>query len=163
GDPVALEAEMERLTEELSAAEQSLAALELASGALRTADETLRSRFSPQITADTGALLARLTGGKYPSVLLEPDMRLSVREENGTVMRPAAAMSCGAADQMYLALRLAMSRRLLPGDTPLLLDDALVNFDDARTAAALELLREEAKQRQIILFTCRPLSKEKED
>ena len=163
GDPVALEAEMERLTEERSAAEQSLAALELASGALRTADETLRSRFSPQITADTGALLARLTGGKYPSVLLEPDMRLSVREENGTVMRPAAAMSCGAADQMYLALRLAMSRRLLPGDTPLLLDDALVNFDDARTAAALELLREEAKQRQIILFTCRPLSKEKED
>lgn len=163
GDPVALEAEAERLTEELAAAEQSLAALELASGALRTADETLRSRFSPQITADTGALLARLTGGKYPSVLLEPDMRLSVREESGTVMRPAAAMSCGAADQMYLALRLAMSRRLLPGDTPLLLDDALVNFDEARTAAALELLREEAKQRQIILFTCRPLSKEKED
>lgn len=163
GDPVAFEAEAERLTEELAAAEQSLAALELASDALRTADETLRSRFSPQITADTGALLAQLTDGKYPSVLLEPDMRLSVREESGTVMRPAAAMSCGAADQMYLALRLAMSRRLLPGDTPLLLDDALVNFDDARTAAALELLREEAKRRQIILFTCRPLPNRKED
>lgn len=163
GDPVTFEAEEERLTEELAGAERSLAALELATAALKSADETLRSRFSPQITADTGVLLAKLTGGKYPNVLLEPDMRLSVREENGMVMRPAAAMSCGAADQMYLALRLAMSRRLLPGDTPLLLDDALVNFDDDRTAAALQLLREEAEHRQIILFTCRPLRQEKEN
>lgn len=163
GDPVAFEAEEERLTEELTGAERSLAALELATAALKSADETLRSRFSPQITADTGALLAKLTDGKYPNVLLEPDMRLSVREESGMVMRPAAAMSCGAADQMYLALRLAMSRRLLPGDTPLLLDDALVNFDDARAGAALRLLREEAASRQIILFTCRSLPQEKED
>ena len=64
-------------------------------------------------------------------------------------------MSCGTSDQMYLALRLAMSRRLLPPDAPLILDDALVNFDDARAAAALALLRREAGTRQIILFTCR--------
>ncbi len=82
-------------------------------------------------------------------------MRLSVREEGGLVMRPAAAMSCGTADQMYLALRLAMCRRLLPEDAPLLLDDALVNFDDARASAALELLRAEAQKRQVVLFTCR--------
>ena len=37
---------------------------------------------------------------------------------------------------------------------PLVLDDTLVNFDDARAAAALRLLRQEAENRQIILFTC---------
>ena len=37
------------------------------------------------------------------------------------------ATSCGTADQMYLALRLAMCRRLLPPDAPMVLDDALVN------------------------------------
>ena len=81
-------------------------------------------------------------------------MRLSVREEDGVLLRPAAAMSCGTADQMYLALRLAMCRRLLPSDAPLLLDDALVNFDDSRAALALRLLRREAQTRQVIFFSC---------
>jgi uncharacterized protein YhaN len=34
------------------------------------------------------------------------------------------------------------------------LDDALVNFDDERCRNALELLRQMAVNRQIILFTC---------
>ena len=141
-------------------AEEANAAVELASEALRRADETLRARFSPQITAEAGHILAELTENKYPRVLLEPDMHLSVREADGQVMRPAAAMSCGTADQMYLALRLAMCRRLLPPDAPMVLDDALVNFDPARTRAALRVLREEP--RQILLFTCRPLTQEEE-
>lgn len=160
GDAVALEAEAERLAEDLSSAREQSEAVDLALVALRSADETLRSRFSPQITAEAGRLLARLTEEKYPNVLLEPDMRLSVREAEGTVMRPAAAMSCGTADQMYLALRLAMCHRLLRSDAPLILDDALVNFDDARAAAALRLLREEAQDRQVVLFTCRTFTEE---
>lgn len=74
------------------------------------------------------------------------------------LMRPAAAMSCGTADQMYLALRLAMVHRLLPEDAPLILDDALVNFDDDRAASAIRLLTAEAEKRQVILFTCRKFS-----
>lgn len=155
GDPVVLESEAERLREALAQAREQSDAVELALAALQKADEALRSRFAPQITAEAGAILSELTEGKYPRLLLAPDMRLSVREETGTVMRPAAAMSCGTADQMYLALRLAMCHRLLPDDAPLVLDDALVNFDDTRAAAALRVLREEAKNRQVILFTCR--------
>lgn len=74
------------------------------------------------------------------------------------LMRPAAAMSCGTADQMYLSLRLAMVHRLLPEDAPLILDDALVNFDDDRAASAIRLLTAEAEKRQVILFTCRKFS-----
>lgn len=154
GDAVQLEAELEQLREQLDEAQNTDLALDYALSALKKADETLRSRFSPQITAEAGTILAELTGGKYPNVLLEPNMSLSVREDGGTVMRPAAAMSCGTADQMYLALRLAMCRRLLPPDAPLVLDDALVNFDDDRMALALTLLRREAAQRQIIFFSC---------
>lgn len=154
GDAVQLEAELEQLREQLDEARNTDLALDYALSALKKADETLRSRFSPQITAEAGTILAELTGGKYPNVLLEPNMSLSVREDGGTVMRPAAAMSCGTADQMYLALRLAMCRRLLPSDAPLVLDDALVNFDDNRMALALAVLRREATQRQIIFFSC---------
>ncbi len=155
GDPVSMEAELEKLQEELALAQEQAEAIDIALAALKSADETLRSRFSPQITAEAGKILGQLTGNKYPTVLLEPDLRLSVREEGGSVMRPAAAMSCGTADQMYLALRLAMCHQLLPEDAPLILDDALVNFDEIRAAAAIQFLKKEAENRQVILFTCR--------
>lgn len=154
GDAVGLEAEREELDEQLRQAETVCGAIDLALEALHCADDTLRSRFSPRITAEAGRILAELTQEKYADVLLSPDMHLSVRESEGVVMRPAAAMSKGTADQMYLALRLAMCRLLLPPDAPLILDDALASFDDTRAAAALAVLRREAAVRQILLFTC---------
>ena len=155
GSAVELEAQLEHLTEQIAVTQESNDVVDLAMAALKRADETLRSRFSPQITSEAGELLAVLTDGKYPTVLLQPDMGLSVRADDAMVMRPAAAMSCGTADQMYLALRLAMVRRLLPEDAPLILDDTLVNFDDARAALAIRLLKQEAEKRQVILFSCR--------
>lgn len=155
GDSAAMEARVEQLTEAAEATQIQVDAIDIALEALKEADEALRSRFSPQITAEAGKLLAELTGEKYQTLVLAPDLKLSVRETGGAVSRPAAAMSCGTADQMYLALRLAMSHQLLPADTPLVFDDALVNFDETRATAALELLKKEAETRQVILFTCR--------
>ena len=61
--------------------------------------------------------------------------------------------SDGTIDQLYLALRLAVAEELTP-DSPLILDDALVRFDDTRMQAALAILEDMAKARQVILFTC---------
>ena len=65
-------------------------------------------------------------------------------------------LSQGAADQLYLAVRLAICDMVLPRDRacPVLLDDALVNFDDERMAAALDYLLELSERRQVLLFTC---------
>ena len=41
-----------------------------------------------------------------------------------------------------------------PDACPLILDDALLAFDDDRLAEALHLLTELAAKRQVILFTC---------
>lgn len=70
--------------------------------------------------------------------------------------RDAALLSAGTADQLYLATRLAICDLVLPADraVPIVLDDALANFDDERCAAALRWLRQEAERRQILLFTC---------
>lgn len=46
-----------------------------------------------------------------------------------------------------------MAEELTP-DSPLILDDALVRFDDTRMQAALAILEDMAKSRQVILFTC---------
>ena len=64
------------------------------------------------------------------------------------------ALSRGTADQLYLAVRLAVCRLCLPGKPPIVLDDALAAFDDRRMALALDLLRELAGEQQLLLFTC---------
>ena len=38
--------------------------------------------------------------------------------------------------------------------TPIILDDALIRFDDRRLEKAVELLKELGKERQILLFSC---------
>ncbi len=60
-------------------------------------------------------------------------------------------------DLMYLAVRLAVCTLALSEDVlcPLIFDDTLVNLDAERAAQAMKLLDEIAKQRQVILFTCK--------
>jgi uncharacterized protein YhaN len=61
-------------------------------------------------------------------------------------------------DQLYLALRLAVAEELTP-DAPLVLDDAMVRFDDERLAIALNILQGFAQNKQVILFTCQSREK----
>jgi uncharacterized protein YhaN len=89
---------------------------------------------------------------EYRGIRLE-ELNLSVREQKSGLIRPLAALSRGTQAQIWLALRLAMTRLLLPPDTPILLDDALLTFDRQREQAALDALTTE--HRQVILFTCR--------
>ncbi len=64
-------------------------------------------------------------------------------------------MSTGARDQLYLALRLAsLEHRLQSGPKlPFIVDDILIQFDDARAVAALQVLAELSQHTQVILFT----------
>ena len=73
--------------------------------------------------------------------------------------RPVSWRSDGTVDQLYLALRLAVAEALTPG-APVVLDDALIRFDDARLRAAMELLKDLAHDRQVIVFTCREQEKQ---
>ena len=83
-------------------------------------------------------------------------MSLSAREED--TLRTAQWRSDGTVDQLYLALRLAVAEELTK-DAPLVLDDAFVRFDDTRLKAAMEVLRETAETKQVILFTCQSREK----
>ena len=71
--------------------------------------------------------------------------------------RESEYLSAGTLDLMYLAVRLAVCELALPEGEPcpLIIDDALVNLDETRQAQAMELLTQIAKDRQVILFTCR--------
>ena len=81
------------------------------------------------------------------------DFSLRAAAGQEDVLCDAIWRSDGTIDQLYLALRLAVAEELTP-EARLVLDDALVRFDDKRMAAALGILREMAKDKQVICFTC---------
>jgi len=70
---------------------------------------------------------------------------------------PVAGLSDGTRDQLFLALRLAGIEEHLRSPEcepmPLIVDDVLVNFDNARAAATLQCLAELSQQTQVLLFT----------
>ncbi len=153
GDPMELKAKQQQLTQRLEALEEEYDALSTAIAALGKANEHLQKQFSPQLTQLSSAYLSRLTGGAYTRLVLERDLAASLYTADAPASRDSAYFSGGTRDQLYLAVRLAVSRLLAP-EAPLILDDALVRFDDARLTAALQVLQDEAKTRQVLLFTC---------
>ena len=154
GDRMELEALRQQLEARLDLLNQENDALGVALVALRKANETLQTRFSPQLTALTGQYLSQLTGGVYSRVLLDRELNADLYPDQTPACRTSAYFSRGTQDQLYLALRLAVGMLLLGPDVPIILDDALVSFDDDRLRLALNLLRQRAAETQILLFTC---------
>lgn len=156
GDAQELESALCEKRKRLAVLQDEYEAIALAMDALERANTTLQNRFSPALGERAAALFGALTGGKYNKVLLDRAFRALVDEDGASVSRDAALLSQGAADQLYLAVRLAICDLVLPAEKniPLVLDDALINFDDTRCANALELLLRESEKRQILLLTC---------
>ena len=144
-----LETEQNRVRE----LEDTCAALELALDTLRQASAELQRRFAPAISTRAQALFSRLTDGRYDRLSLSEDLSLTAGSTAEATLRSPLWRSDGTSDQLYLALRLALSETLAP-EAPLILDDALVRFDDGRLQTALEVLQELSQTRQVILFTC---------
>lgn len=64
-------------------------------------------------------------------------------------------MSEGTRDQLYFALRLAGLEQYLHKNEPIpfIVDDVLINFDDARSASTLQVLHALSEKTQVIFFT----------
>ena len=154
--PESLQAQRDQCTRRLEALQAEYDAIALAMEALTQANTVLQTRFSPALGAETARIFSALTAGRYDKVLLDRNLSLSAQPAGDAMPRALSLLSQGAGDQLYLAVRLAICRMVLPRDkaAPLILDDALANFDDQRLAAALDWLLEESRSRQILLFTC---------
>ena len=156
GDPMALKCEHAQLLEQRDALERQYAALALAIETLSRADAELQSRFSPQLAQKAADYMDYLTSGRYDELVLARDLSAKARSADDPTPRDTAYLSAGTADLLYLSVRLALCELTCPTDDPcpLVLDDTLVNFDDARARRAMALFREIAQHRQVILFTC---------
>ncbi len=157
GDPLVLSSELKRLEREYSDVSDEYDAIGIALDALKAADTDIQSRFSPRLGQLAAQYMSLMTNGRYEDVLINRDFTAKIRASGDSVARESEYLSAGTLDLMYLAVRLAVCELALPSgeSCPLIIDDALVNLDEQRTQQAIELLKEIAKRRQVILFTCR--------
>ena len=149
-----IDAQLQQRRQQLQQLQGEYDAIALAMTVLDEANTTLQNRFSPALGARAAEIFSKITAGRYQKVLLSRDLSLETDSEGA--QRSVQLLSQGAADQLYLAVRLAICDLVLPEDksVPLILDDALLTFDDDRLHAALDYLLEESEKRQILLFTC---------
>ena len=158
GDTMVLRSELGTMETERALIEQEYEDISLAAETLRSADDELQSRFSPELGRVAAEYMSRVTGGRYSQVLINRDFSAMTRTDADAVAHDSSYLSAGTVDLLYLAVRLAVCKLALPEGEPcpLIIDDALVNLDETRLKQAMELLKEIARERQVILFTCRP-------
>ena len=153
GSREALEDQLHAVSARLKELERTYAALELAQSTLAQASTALQRRFAPAIARQAQEYFSAITGGRYDRLSLDNDLGLHAAAETEDTLTSAQWRSDGTVDQLYLALRLAVSDALTPA-APLVLDDALVRFDDKRLQQAMNLLQQLSSRKQILLFTC---------
>lgn len=160
GDPMVMKTAAENLQQEHDRVQMDYDAIVLALDVLRDADEEVQSEFTPKLGACAAEYMSYMTGGRYDGLFINRDFSVQTGTSEDNMMRRSEYLSAGTYDLMYLAVRLAVCQLALPeGDEcPLILDDPFVNFDEEREKQAIALLREIAKKRQVILFTCRNIS-----
>ncbi len=134
------------------------ARIHFAADILRQAMERYRQHNQDPVLQRAGELFAELTVQSF--VRLEADVDdkdqpvlLGIRPDGKRLT--VDGMSTGTRDQLYLALRLASLERYVERNhvLPFIVDDVIVNYDNLRAKATLEVLAGLASKTQIIFFT----------
>ena len=151
--------EVENNLAELRTAAEQYLRLQVGVDMLRREIEDFRRRNQDPVLTIASQIFSELTLGSFSGLKTDVDDRgepilVGIRDNGGQTVE-VEAMSTGSRDQLYLALRLASLRhRAEKGRAmPFIVDDILINFDDARSAATLQVLAEQGRNNQLILFT----------
>ena len=132
--------------------------LKVAAGLLRQQIEDYRQENQGPLLKLASGYFAKLTLGGFVELVTDFDgsdepILAGLRSNDQRVS--VEGMSSGTRDQLYLALRMAAIEMYIEQAEPMpfIVDDVLIEFDDARSAAALEALLMLAKKTQVLVFT----------
>lgn len=100
--------------------------------------------------------ISSLTLGNYDEGEISDSLEVDIIKKDDTRL-PTRLLSSGTYDSVLIALRFALLDYLFNGDEGLVvLDDCLVNLDPNRRKKSAELIKEYAKNNQVIFTTCDP-------
>lgn len=145
------------LMTQIDEASEKWAVLTLCRTLLKDTRQIYETERQPQVLKHASEFFRRMTGGRWLRVISPLDSGILVESPDGDRVGPEN-LSRGTAEQLYLAMRLALVREysLHVAALPVVLDDIFVNFDPERTRASIDAVRELSATHQVLLFTCHP-------
>ncbi len=156
-DAEAVELEMGRLTQQKKALEQRGEALSIAMATLEEASKELQKKLLPVMNSTFSKTFENLTSQRYQDTRAGDQLNIKLHHPDSDLIVPVSALSNGTIDQLYLALRIAVTETVfsIKERLPLILDEPFAQYDDNRTQNALKLISELGKKQQVIIFTCK--------
>jgi uncharacterized protein YhaN len=159
GGTVAAEAQQSALSLAARIAKEArtYARVRLAGAVLARVVQLYREQHQGPMLKRSAEVFARITCGSFSGLTVDHEedaqVLLGVRPDTSRV--PVAGMSQGTRDQLFLSLRLAAIEQHITGrgPFPVIVDDLLVQFDDERSLATLEVLGELSARTQVLFFT----------
>ncbi|MDH3256606.1 MAG: AAA family ATPase [Nitrospinota bacterium] len=155
-DLVRLQNELQVHKEQLGKGAREWAVYTLALEMLGRAKAQYEKNRQPHVFQAAGRMFSKITGGYYQGVEkpLESD-QFRIVQRNGGFKSPVQ-LSRGTREQLYLSMRFGLiedyETRAEP--LPIVMDDVFVNFDDTRREHVLDILRDFARDRQVIILSC---------
>ncbi len=154
-NPEELRREIMLLQEKADSKKSFCDAADIARVVLEESFYELRRGYGSELEKVTHSIFAQLTDGKYKSINVSDTLDMSVEKLDVFGTRDLDYLSLGTTHQAYLSLRLAIATLISDNcPLPIFLDDSLSQYDDTRTAKAIEFLKDFCAYGQGILFTC---------
>ena len=150
------------LLEQLQEQAREWSRLTIAESLLEKTRHKFERERQPSVIRHAQEFFSTVTGQRYTG-LYAPlgEQTISVTDANGDSRQPSE-LSRGTREQLYLALRFGLIREF--GEhaerLPVVVDEALVNFDPERAHLAAESFAGLSKTNQVLVFTCHPTTAE---
>jgi uncharacterized protein YhaN len=158
GDRTRARARQEAILAAIDEAAADWAVLTLCRTLLEETRKIYESDRQPEVLKKASAFLSRMSSGSWVRVVSRLGTDDIVVESAAGERISPENLSRGTAEQLYLAMRLALveeySRHVEA--LPVILDDIFVNFDPERTRRAIESVSALAGTHQVLMFTCHP-------
>ena len=150
------------LEEQLRENAREWSRLTIAEALLDKTRQKFEQERQPNVIQYAEKFFTGVTGDRYQR-LYAPigEQTVTVTDSTGASKQPGE-LSRGTREQLYLALRFGLIREF--GEhaerLPVVVDEALVNFDPARARLAAESFAQLSETNQVLVFTCHPATAE---
>ena len=153
-----LRAERHRLLEEMGGHAREWAVRTIAENLLEKAQSKFEKERQPGVVRHAQSFFKDITGGRYQRVFSPlGSSEIHVSDISGTSKQPNQ-LSRGTREQLFLSLRFGLISELGQRSErlPVIVDEALVNFDPGRALQAAVAFTKLAETNQVLVFTCHP-------
>jgi len=116
----------------------------------------------PEVIKNSSTYFGKITRDRYKSISVSLDEKAVVVFDSSEASKKIEQLSRGTKEQLLISLRLGFIEEYEKQAEPLpiIVDEVLVNFDPHRARQTADILREFGKDRQILIFTCHPDTKD---